>query len=97
MEQIEQVTKDDLRQLRMVLMHDIEKLLEEKIKTVATHSTDEQSQEWLRSKAIRSILNVSPATLQNLRISGKIRFRKVMGSYYYNRKDIIKLFGDGDR
>nr|WP_316928693.1 helix-turn-helix domain-containing protein [Chryseobacterium populi] len=54
----------------------------------------EKEAEWLRSKSIRALLNISPASVQNLRISGKVRYRKVMGSYYYNRTDIMKLFGD---
>ncbi|WP_313375344.1 hypothetical protein [Chishuiella sp.] len=35
---------------------------------------------------------MSAATLQNLRISGKIRSRKIMGSYYYNKLDLENLF-----
>ncbi|WP_394366102.1 helix-turn-helix domain-containing protein [Sphingobacterium faecium] len=50
--------------------------------------------DWLRSKAIRKMMDISPATLQNLRITGKIRHKKVMGSYYYNRSDLQKLFQD---
>jgi hypothetical protein len=39
-------------------------------------------------------MSVSPATLQNLRITGKIGFKKVMNSYYYSRTDLLNLFGD---
>ncbi len=88
---MENITKDDLRQLRILLLDDIEKLTKKSIKSTST----EIQPEWLRTKAIRSIMNISPATLQNLRITGKIRHRKVMGSYYYSRTDISKLFGDG--
>ncbi|HRO46235.1 helix-turn-helix domain-containing protein [Agriterribacter sp.] len=88
---MEQLTKDDLLQLRIVLLSDIEKLIERKIK-----ASDKEPQEWLRSKSIRNILGISPGTLQNLRITGKIRYKKVMGSYYYNRVDLEKLFGDGE-
>lgn len=87
---MENITHDDLRQLRMLLLNDIEKLINEKIKL----KPNMQQQEWLRSKSVREIMNVSPATLQNIRITGKIRFRKVMGSYYYNKTDLLKLFGD---
>lgn len=89
---MEQITKDDLRQLRLAVVNDIQKILNKK-------ETDkhEFNIDWLRSKAIRRIMNISPATLQNLRITGKIRFRKVMGSYYYNRTDLLKLFEDGSK
>jgi hypothetical protein len=90
---MEQLTKDDFLELRMLLIHDIEKLIERKITTAAKN----EQKEWLRSKAIRSILEISPGTLQNLRITGKIRYKKVMGSYYYNRIDLEKLFGDDGR
>ncbi|ASW73911.1 DNA-binding protein [Chryseobacterium piperi] len=49
---------------------------------------------YSRSKTIRQIMNISPGTLQNIRVAGKIRFRKVMGSYYYSRTDLLKLFGN---
>ena len=42
------------------------------------------------------ILGISPGTLQNLRVTGKIRYKKVMGSYYYNSADLEKLFRDGE-
>lgn len=84
------VTKDDLRQFRLLLVNEIKELLQGP--AVSTEDTDP---EWIRSKAIRRTLDISPATLQNLRITGKIRCRKVMGSYYYNRADVIKLFEGG--
>lgn len=90
---MEQITKDDLRQLSIMLLHDIEKIIEKKI----TADTGNEPQEWLRSKSVRQILDISPGTLQNIRITGKIRFRKVMGSYYYSRTDLLKLFGDGNK
>lgn len=86
---MDSITKDDLRQLRMLLVNDIEKILKDKF------SANEEVPEWLRSKAVRSLMNISPGTLQNLRITGKVRHKKVMGSYYYNRTDLLKLFDDG--
>jgi len=89
---MEQITRDHLRQLRLEIVSDIQKILNMK-------GTDRQEFDidWLRSKAIRRIMNISPATLQNLRITGKIRFRKVMGSYYYSRTDLLKLFENGSK
>ncbi|WP_223609364.1 helix-turn-helix domain-containing protein [Chryseobacterium sp. OSA05B] len=86
---MEQITKDHLTQLRLEIVSDIQKIINLK-------GTDKQEFDidWLRSKTIRRIMNISPATLQNLRITGKIRFSKVMGSYYYNKTDLLKLFED---
>jgi len=81
---------DELRQFRLLLLHDIEKLLDAKFK----ESNKSDSMDWLRSKAIRKMMNISPGTLLNLRIAGKIRYKKIMGSYYYNRTDLMKLFED---
>ena len=89
---MESITKDDLRQLRMLLVNDIEKILDKKL----TANPDVETRDWLRSKAVRSMMNISPGTLQNLRIAGKVRHKKVMGSYYYNRTDLQNLFDSGD-
>jgi hypothetical protein len=86
----EQITKEDLRQFRLLLLNDIENLITSKKQGYTTKITEDP--EWIRSKSIRQILNISPATLQNLRISGKIEFRKVLGSYYYKKQDLLKLF-----
>lgn len=83
------ITKQDLQSLRKELLSDLNQLLCKRSNTVPSSQF-----EWLRSKAIRKIMDISPATLQNLRVSGKIRFKKVMGSYYYNKLDLLKLFND---
>lgn len=83
------LTKDDLRQLRILIVNDIKELLEIELKK--THEDDLNS-EWLRSKSVRKFLDISPGTLQNLRISGKIQFKQIMGSYYYKKSDLINMF-----
>ena len=85
-----QITKEDLRQFRLLLLNDIQNLIENKKQGDTTNLNE--GTEWIRSKSILQILNISPATLQNLRISGKIEFRKVLGSYYYKKEDLLKLF-----
>lgn len=85
-----EITKDDLRQFRLILIQDIEKIIDNRIPVSSPEN--EHSIDWLRSKAIRKIMNISPATLQNLRITGKIRYTKIMGSYYYSKSDLMLLF-----
>lgn len=83
------ITNDDLEKFRVSLIEDIKKILQ----TYHSENTENnENTEWLRSKMIRKILNISPGTLQNLRTSGKIRYRKVLGSYYYSKSDLLKLF-----
>ena len=86
----EQITKEDLRQFRLLLLNDIENLIANKKQECTAQITEDN--EWLRSKSIRKILNISPATLQNMRIAGKIEFKKIMGSYYYKKTDVYNLF-----
>ncbi|GAB0157827.1 helix-turn-helix domain-containing protein [Chryseobacterium sp. Alg-005] len=88
---MEPLTKEDLRQFKMQLLHEIEMLLDKKIKPAPNNLQPE----WIRSKSVRRFLDISPATLQNIRITGKIRFKKVSGSYYYNFEDLKKLFESG--
>lgn len=85
---MEMISKQDLELLRIRIISDIRQLLE------VSQSSSKNEFDWLRSKAIRKMMDISPATLQNLRITGKIRFKKIMGSYYYNKIDLQKLFED---
>lgn len=82
------ITKKDLIQFRAQLLNDIQNI----IKSNQLLEPPLQKMEWLRSKTVRQIMNISPGTLQNLRVSEKIRYRKVMGSYYYNYNDLLQLF-----
>lgn len=85
---MEIVSKQDLELFRVRIISDIERLL------AASLDRPIEEFDWLRSKSIRKMMDISPATLQNLRITGKIRYKKVMGSYYYNKTDLQKLFED---
>lgn len=79
-----QITKEDLRLFSQTIIGELKELL--------TKKTNEVSLDWVKGKVVRQLLNISPASLQTLRISGKLQYRKVLGSYYYNRKDIENLF-----
>lgn len=84
------VTKEDLQQFGTLLIGTIRKIIE-------SHTSPENAPgqpEWLKSRAVRRMLDISPGTLQNLRITGKVRFKKVLGSYYYSRDDLMGLFNE---
>jgi len=89
---METITKNDLRIMQDQIISEIGSLLENSI----GNSKESEDFGWMRSKAIRNKLNISASTLQNLRITGKIRFKKVLGSYYYNKEDLQHLFDDED-
>lgn len=86
----EGVTKEDLRQFGLQLIGTIRKI----IQAGGNDHKETVHPEWLKSRVVRKLLDISPGSLQNLRITGKIRFKKVLGSYYYNRGDIMQLFND---
>lgn len=81
----EVVTKDDLRQFGLALINEIREIIK----------ADEGEQihpEWLKSRVVRKLLDMSAGSIQALRITGKVRFKKVLGSYYYNKIDLQNLF-----
>lgn len=82
----EPITKEDLWQFAAEIIREVKKISLPATQTVSI------GEEWLKSKAVRKILDISPGTLQNIRITGKIRYKKVLGSYYYSKSDIQKLF-----
>ncbi|MEK6511166.1 DNA-binding protein [Myroides odoratimimus] len=81
-----QITKDDLRLFAQTIIGELKDLL--------TKQSKESSLDWVKAKVARQLLSISPASLQTLRISGKLQYRKILGSYYYNRKDIMNLFNE---
>ncbi|MFP9097782.1 DNA-binding protein [Flavobacterium sp. RHBU_24] len=84
------VTKEDLRQFGLLLIGTIRTIIEGPV----TAQKNETNPEWLKARVVRKLLDISAGSLQNLRVAGKVRFKKVLGSYYYNREDLMQLFSD---
>jgi hypothetical protein len=84
---IEVLTKEDLQTFRIQLLNDIKALL---------RVEQSASIEWLRSCDIRKKLKISPGTLQNLRISGKLKSKKLGGLFLYRSSDLEKLLDVGN-
>ena len=84
------ITKEDLRQFGLQLL--------DKMRIIVLESTHVQTElaqpQWLKSKAVKKLLDISAGSVQNLRVTQKVRFKKVLGSYYYNKEDLQKLFND---
>jgi hypothetical protein len=78
---IEFITKDDLRRLEN-LLYEIKGLIK---------PGQAQSKQWLKSYEVRKLLNISPGTLQNLRVNRTLRYTKIGGLLYYKLEDIEKL------
>ncbi|MFT3738460.1 MAG: helix-turn-helix domain-containing protein [Breznakibacter sp.] len=77
------VTTDDLRELKIELLEDFKRLLKE-------HG-GQPSKKWLKSPEVRKLLNISPGTLQNLRVNGTLPYTKMGGALYYDYEDIQKI------
>ncbi len=79
---IEVITREDLNEFRTLLLDDLKEILLGK---------QEQPKQWLKSKEVRKLLNISPGTLQNMRINGTLSYTKIGSILYYSNKDIDKL------
>jgi flagellar hook-basal body complex protein FliE len=84
------ITKDDLKQFGLLLVEQFKQIIE----TNQNRDNNNLNPEWLKSRVVRKLMDMSAASLQNLRITKKVRFKKVLGSYYYNKSDLMNLFND---
>ena len=75
------VTKRDLVNFGNLLLNEIKN----------TNNTDTSPKQWLKSAEVREILKISPGTLQNLRINGTLKYKRIGGIIYYNYEDIVKM------
>lgn len=83
---IELLTKDDLKIFKAEMLLEIKSML---------NPDESQSKRWLKSNEVRKLLNISPGTLQNLRINGTLRFTRIGSIIYYKLEDINKLLEGG--
>ena len=79
---IEVITREDLNEFRTLLLADLSAMLNPK---------SQQQKQWLKSPEVRELLDISPGTLQNLRINGTLSYTKIGGTIYYDNHDINKL------
>jgi hypothetical protein len=77
------ITTDDLREFKMELLDEIKQLFKE--------HNGQPSKKWLKSYEVRKILNISPGTLQNLRLNGTLPYTKIGGVLYYDYADIQEM------
>ena len=77
------ITLEDLKQFKTDFL--------EEMKAVIGQAKQNETNAWLRSAAVRKMLNISPGTLQNLRVNGTLPFRKIGGTMFYSKAEIEKL------
>ena len=79
---VQVITLEDLNEFRTLLLNDLKEIIQSK---------PQQTKQWLKSNEVRKLLNISPGTLQNLRINGTITYTKIGGILYYSSADLDKL------
>jgi len=77
------LTTEDLQEFKIELLQEFKALLKSQ--------SSIQPKKWLRSPEVRELLNISPGTLQNLRINGTLPYSKMGGVIYYEYADILKV------
>ena len=77
------ITTDDLREFKMELLDDIKKLL--------TKQATGTLKKYLKSSEVMDMLQISPGTLQNLRINGTLPYSKIGGILFYDSDEIQKV------
>ena len=84
---VELITREDLREFKNELLNELKQIIQ---------PGQGQSKKWLKSSEVRKMLNISPGTLQNLRINGTLRFTKIGSIMYYKLEDLNKVLeGNG--
>lgn len=83
------ITTDDLREFKVELLDEIRVLISEQ--------KNPMLKKWLKSLEVRRLLNISPGTLQTLRINGTLPFTKIGGTNYYNASDIDVLLSQNHK
>ncbi len=77
------ITTDDLREFKMELLDDIKNLL--------TKQSKGKLKRYLKSSEVMDLLQISPGTLQNLRINGTLPYTKIGGIIYYDTEEIQEI------
>lgn len=77
------ITTDDLREFKIELLVDIKKLL--------TKQASGKLKKYLKSSEVMKLLQISPGTLQNLRINGTLPYTKVGGIIFYDSDELQEV------
>lgn len=80
------ITTDDLYDFKMQLFGELKKIL--------TDNPKAMQKKYLKSAEVMEMLQVSPGTLQNLRINGTLPYTKIGGTILYEYDEIIQVLND---
>ena len=77
------ITSEDLMEFKIELLEDIKELLE--------NQRGQPQKKWIKSNEVRELLDISPGTLQNLRINGTLPYTKIGGVLFYEYHEIMEV------
>ena len=80
---------------QLVTLADLEKFKEQmlsEIRKLLAGGGIQQSKQWLKSREVRKLLDVSPGKLHAMRVSRQLSFMRIGGVIYYDMTDIEKMF-----
>lgn len=78
------LTTDDLYEFKTQLFNELKNLLQAKPSAA-------RKKKYLKSAEVMEMLQVSPGTLQNLRINGTLPYSKIGGIIFYDADEITKV------
>lgn len=77
------LTTEDLYDFKQELFRELQQLLKQAPQT--------KLKKYLKSAEVMEMLQVSPGTLQNLRINGTLPYTKIGGIILYEYEDILRI------
>jgi hypothetical protein len=77
------LTTDDLREFKVELIEEFRRII-----SSIQESNSKPIKKLLKSSEVREMLDLSPNSLRNLRVSRVLPFTKINGTIYYDRSDI---------
>lgn len=86
---MEIVTREDLEMFRVQLLSDIKNIIREQQPLAA------EKPEGYKTSDVRKILGCCVNKLVSLRVTSKLRTKKIGGTLYYNKEDVKRLIEEG--
>lgn len=80
------LTTDDLREFKVELIEEFRQI----ISSIQVNNS-KPLKKLLKSSEVREMLDLSPNSLRNLRVSRVLPFIKINGTIYYDRSDIDQM------
>ena len=78
------LTTDDLFEFKTQLFEELKSLIQSKTPVI-------KKKKYLKSAEVMELLQVSPGTLQNLRINGTLPYSKIGGIIFYDADEINQV------